>query len=170
VWYRFVTTFFILILIATGVYAGYSYRDSQQVEAQISAPELRIIEVPVETIEYVKVPVEVTREVVKEVYKPLSDFGSLKELEIFLANDKTDEKIVITLDDSGNTPLAGQCEDWAFTLIKSAERSGKRLHLAIIENEYSCHAVCLAVIGNDLYYIEPSDDVVWKSKYVLDPK
>ena len=111
-----------------------------------------------------------------EDYNKLSDFTSLEELQTFLAQDDTDTSLILVADSSGKINFNGSCEDYAFQLRDRAADIGKRLEAELLtRSEYvkyygdtgglsvnDMHMVNKAVIGNDVFLIEPQDDKVWK--------
>lgn len=116
----------------------------------------------------------------------LRNFETLEELKFWLSRDKTNE-----------LPGYEQkwCIERAEMLIKMGETSGYRLHLEILTKaEYDsfevykqavkipqvpylgtwpsleedmAHAICSALIGDYLYYIEPLTDDVWYFGYLV---
>ena len=142
------------------------------------------IEVPIETVRqvvrevpvYIEVPVETVKtvEVVKETgTEPcrLSDWESEAELLDFLDADDTDSTVILQADSGGMVNLQDQCEDFALQLRDRAMAQGKYLSvIALHPEEYlkwygekrkDYHAICMARIGNDLYYVEPATDRAW---------
>jgi len=113
-------------------------------------------------------------EVEKYVYLDLQDWRSVEELKAFLAEDNTDTVLKFT----GNVTFNSSCEERAFQLRKRAFDIGKRLEMEILTPaEYkkwygdtiasdSLHAICKAVIGNEVWYIEPADDRHWIGAYL----
>lgn len=108
---------------------------------------------------------QVTPVPVYEEVKPplLQDFTSLGELEQWLRSDNISKE-------------HSYCGPRALALIRKAELDGYRLHLDVITYwEYNskygdswpylypgdAHAVCSAVIGDEIYYIEPLTTTVW---------
>jgi hypothetical protein len=124
--------------------------------------------------EYVEVPVEriVEKVIIRE--KPavtLKDFESLDELDAFLAGFDVKKTII-----PGGL-LLGQCEDFALYMIQQAELKGYKLHLNVLygdglkewygyDNAALRHAVCLAIIGNCVYLIEPERAKYWLAFYL----
>ena len=112
----------------------------------------------------------------------LSDWESVEELNTFL-----DLSIIRLVFISGDS-FDGQCEDAAFALRDAAERQGKRLETEILTRaecyryqehldipyemiwalrQNDGHVICKAVIGNEIWFIEPSNDNYWLA-YFLD--
>ena len=125
---------------------------------------------------YVDKPVEKIVYQDKIKFQKLTDFASLEELQAFLAQDNTSEWLILTASSSGTVQFDGACEDYAFQLRDRASQIGKRLETELLtKSEYAkyygeygglgvndMHMVNKAVIGNDVYLIEPQDDRVWK--------
>jgi hypothetical protein len=136
--------------------------------------------VPVEKLVEVEKPVYVERkiEVPVEVPVMLKDWDSLEQLEEFLKNDDTDQKITLTADNTGNINFNGQCEDFALQLRDRAMAIGRYLSIqALHPKEYEkwygqtaqpnqYHAICMARIGNEFWYIEPQTDKHWLALYL----
>jgi len=113
-------------------------------------------------------------EVEKYIKVETKDWVSLEELEEFLDNDDTDEVLVFT----ANATFNSSCEERAFQLRKRAFDIGKRLETEdLTPAEYKkwygdtiasdrLHAICKAIIGNEVWYIEPADDRHWIGAYL----
>ncbi len=113
-------------------------------------------------------------EVVKVVQAQGKDWVSVGELEEFLANDDTDNVTVFV----GSVVLNSACEEKAFQLRERAFEIGKRLETEdLTPPEYKkwygetiasdrLHCINKAVIGNEVWYIEPSDDRIWIGAYL----
>lgn len=124
------------------------------------------------------ITVEVTREVT--VLEKLTDFSCIEELEAFLKEDDTNERLFLRADNTGVAKLTGVCEERAFQLRDRAIAEGKRLETEILSYvecvRYSYdmsnvdgndgHYINKAVIGNGVYYIEPSTDRIWLAYYL----
>ena len=103
----------------------------------------------------------------------LEDWESIEELASFLEKDDTDSHIVLVAGKDGVVRFNNQCEDRAIQLRDRAMQQGKYLALVPLHrNEYHkwygkwikpdhYHMICGAVIGEEFYYVEPSDDKVW---------
>jgi len=112
----------------------------------------------------------------------LNDWESVDELREFL-NTNVIRIILIS-----NEPTAGNCEDHAIALRDAAALRGKYLGTETLTraecykyNEYlaatremiwainqsSGHMLCNAIIGNELWFIEPANNKIWKA-YNLD--
>jgi len=115
---------------------------------------------------------------------PLEPWESIEELKAFLEQDDTDEVFDITAGEDGILNYRGinMCEHDALQLIDRAFAIGKTLHfLPLPRSEYlkwwtkwkspwkrtpranEYHAIVLAIIGNDVWYIEPDTDVHFKA-------
>ena len=130
---------------------------------------------PVQIVEVEK-PVYVEKEI--EVPAKIRDWDGLEQLEEFLKEDDTDRHIILTADRQGNINLNGQCEDYALQLRDRAVATGRYLSLEVLDsreymkwygqalkaNEY--HAICMARIGNEFWYIEPQTDKHWLALYL----
>lgn len=103
----------------------------------------------------------------------LEDFENVTELKAFLLEDNTDSMVYLKAGVNGVVKLNSQCEDRAFQLRDAAAEKGKRIETeALGRNEYwkwygkylgvnEFHMINKAFIGNEVYYIEPSNDKVW---------
>lgn len=108
----------------------------------------------------------------------LRDFTSEAQLRHFLEYDITDSCIYLTADKDGVIRFSGQCEDIALQLIENAEKQGWRLHFVPLHRteyrkwykkhlDYNVyHVIAGAVIGNEFWYIEPSNDKAWRALYL----
>ena len=118
-------------------------------------------------IEYRDIINYVDREVIKEVIveKPieLREFTSLEELKAWLVEDDTDEYVYLVAGEDGvlRTSDKYDCDDYALQLQRRAAKSGFLMSATIIEKQGKSHMINLAIIGNDIYYIEPQTDQVW---------
>jgi hypothetical protein len=133
----------------------------------------------------------VTQNVTVEVEVPivLSDWNSIEELKTFLANDTSDSHVYLTVD-NGVASFNGICEHRAFKLRDNALEIGKRLDTEILTKEecfkyQEClgfstqtlnelpdnngHYIVKAIVGNEIWFIEPSNDNVWLCYYVNFP-
>ena len=128
----------------------------------------------------VYIEVAKTIDIVREVKIPvtLKDWGSLEQLEEFLASDDTDERIILTADSQGKISFDDQCKDFALQLRDRAMARGMFLSIiALHPKEYEkwydkrlkterYHAISMARIGNELWYIEPTTDEHWLALYL----
>jgi len=118
-------------------------------------------------VEYRDIIHYVDREVVKEVIveKPieLCEFSSVAELRAWLAEDDTDGHVYLVAGEDGVCRQSDKydCDDYALQLQSRAAKSGFLMSVTIIEKQGRTHMINLACIGNDIYYIEPQEDLVW---------
>jgi len=111
------------------------------------------------------------RDIVKEVMieKPIEqrEFVSKEELENWLAEDDGETTIYFFITPDGTTGSSDKydCDDYALDLQQSALKDGFLMSATIIEKGDQLHMINLAVIGNDVYYIEPQTDEVWFYAY-----
>ncbi len=155
-----------------GVYVAQATPESRitaNTDANINAnisPNVKYRAVETHIAQYVEKPVTVVKyiERVTRVAVELRNFSDLEELKQWLievdANTTT-----IYFQSPGDTV---DCDDYAIALQQKALADGYLISLEIIEtSEYnrlfksnelppnSLHAINLAIIGNDIYYIEP---------------
>jgi len=145
------------------------------VEAEKPAPTdkaVKIIEVekPVYIMKEIEVPVEIP--------VVLKDWGSLESLEEFLINDDTGKNVILIADSEGKINFDGQCEEYALQLRDRAMVIGMYLSIAVLHpkeyekwygkqaNPNQYHAICMARIGNEFWYIEPQTDKHWLALYL----
>ena len=150
----------------------------EYLEAQKRVDELLVSpiikEVPVE-VEVERI-VEVER--VVEVPRIISDWDNPEELKAFLEADDTDSHYIFKAGGDGVIEFSNQCEDIAFQLWDRAYEIGKRLDVEILtKQEYHqyygkwlegnvVHAINKAVIGNEVWLIEPQTDRMWLVYYL----
>ena len=137
------------------------------------------VDKPVYIIEVEK-PITIEREVEVPVEVPvmLQDWDSVEELEEFLINDDTDKRVILTVDSKGELNFNGQCEDYALQLRDRAMAIGRHLSIvALHPKEYEkwygerltpsqYHAIAMARIGNEFWYIDPQTDEHWLALYL----
>ncbi len=126
----------------------------------------KIVEKPTVVDRVVKVPVQ------------LRDFSSLQELQNWLVLDDTDSHIYIKCNSDGGAYITGLCEDFALQLQERATSSGYKMSFQVLNEQgyYEhfgkhlssgrVHALNLAVIGNNVYFVEPQTDEVWLGAYL----
>ena len=145
------------------------------------AAEPEVIELPVE-IEVVKwkepekeviyleaAPITETVEVIVEVPMGLRNFENTEELEKWLEDNYVDHAVMLYM---GVKKF--DCDDYALRLIKDAKADGFQLWFQVLPPSYKrpdtgeritksneAHALCSAIIGNELYFIEPQTDEYW---------
>ena len=118
-------------------------------------------------VEYRDIIHYVDREVIKEVIveKPIEprEFTSLEGLEAWLAEDDTDECVYLWAGVDGVLRQSDKydCDDYALQLQRRAAKSGFLMSVTIIEKQSKPHMINMAIISNDIYYIEPQTDQVW---------
>lgn len=150
----------LLIALTALFYSGWFLRQ------ETITNKLRVIDAPA-------MPINVTR--VEKIEDPvylsgLTDWESVEDLQAFLEADNTDK---LNLPD-------GYCWKYAFQLRDRAADLGKNIEVELIDyEEYSkyskeiklemlyegWHAIDTAIIGTEIWYIEPQADVCW---HVLD--
>lgn len=137
-------------------WGSFSPREITVVETKyLSLPPV-IKEVPVRVVQTVEIPIEVPQivwhnsTVEVEVNKPLRPFASKQDFAIWMVcNRLPDAK-------------RGQCVDTALTLIAQAERDGFQLFMEVInDGEPEGHAVVSTVVGNEIYFGEPTNGYIW---------
>ena len=165
---------FIVGMVVTGV-AVTCFLAGGALNGRLMKPE--IIEVPVEVEvvkwkdpgrEFVYLEAEPVIEIV-EVPVELGDFESTEELENWLSENHIDEAVMLYA--SGKR---FDCDDYARRLIKDARADGFQLWLQVLLPDYrrpdtgervtesdEAHALCSAIIGDRLYFIEPQTDDYW---------
>lgn len=147
------------------------------------------VEVPVETIKEVmvsvvkevpvieikEVPVEVVKTITNEVevvkLQQLQNFSSLEELTKWV--NQYNAPVVIVADSDGTVRFNNRCGLVAQQMQAQAMKEGYLVNVEIIgSTEYQkwygeplpynvTHAVLSAIIGNEVYYIEPSTKKIW---------
>jgi hypothetical protein len=155
---------------------------TKDVSRYVETPVYIEVEKPVLVDRPVEVakPVYIERKVEVPVEVPvmLRDWDSLEQLEDFLRDDDTDQRIILSADSQGNINFNGQCEDFALQLRDRAMAIGRYLSIQTLDsqeyakwygqrlkpNEY--HAICMARIGNEFWYIEPQTDKHWLALYL----
>jgi hypothetical protein len=146
-----------------------SYAVPEPVYIEVEKPVTEVKTVAVDRRVYITKEVEIPR----DVPVALKDWDSTEELAEFLKNDDTDQHIFLRADDDGGVALDGQCEDLALQLRDRAMAIGRYLSVEVLNpKEYEkwygvavgpnvYHAICMARIGNEFWYIEPSTDKYW---------
>ena len=171
---------FLIFLICGSLYLGFWYGqdtfEPQVIERTAIKTETRI-EYQV-VIDEVRVPVEVPVEVIVEKPVLLADWESVEELALFLEEDRTDSHIYLKMGKDGEISLEGMCEDFAIQLRDRAMLKGKHLSIEIltrqeIREHYGIrtptgvlHAINVAIIGNEYWYVEPQTDEMWLAGYL----
>lgn len=140
------------------------------------------VESPVPTVNKIEVdrPIYIEKEieVPHEIPVMLKDWDTLEQLAEFLKNDDTDRRLILQADSNGTIALNGQCEDLALQLRDRAMAIGRYLSIQVLNpKEYEkwygltvrpdiYHAICMARIGNEFWYIEPANDKHWLALYL----
>ena len=108
----------------------------------------------------------------------LRDWDSVLELECFLALD--DEPLLLIVGTDGSVKLGGNCEDYSFQLRNRAMEWSRILDTEIITGyEFNrmyrrtagynvIHMLNKAVIGNEVWLVEPQTDEIWLYAYLDD--
>ena len=136
--------------------------------------------VDVERLVYMEVikEVEVIREVIVDRVIQLEDWESVKELEAFLARDDTDSHVIFIAGGDGIVRFNNQCEDIALQLRDRAMAEGKHLSVIALSPDehykwygerlasHRYHAICMARIGNEFWYVDPDSDKHWLALYL----
>jgi hypothetical protein len=186
-----VTVAIVFLLCSVGIIAlhtGLAHAETRVVThieySSYPVPQPFYIEVekPVPTVTTIEVdrPVYIEKEieVPHEVPVTLKDWDSPEQLAEFLKNDDTDQLLILQADNSGEISFNGQCEDLALQLRDRAMAVGRYLSVQIMDpKEYEkwygitvgpdvYHAICMARIGNEFWYIEPSNDKQWLALYL----
>jgi len=128
------------------------------------------VEVPVEVIK--EIPVEVVRKVPTN----LRYFKDTDELEKFLEESDADHHAYIKATKDGIIDLSlstYDCEDYAIALRNHAHAKGFHMSIQtvwhyrrpdsgeLVTRYYEGHALNSTIIGNEMYFIEPSTDDYW---------
>ena len=100
---------------------------------------------------YVEKPVKV--EVVREVPRQLKYFASLEGLKGWLEQDTTDSLIP--------SYPGFDCDDYAYKLQQRAVKDGYIISTELVWKDGQYHMLNSALIGKDIYFVEPQDDTVW---------
>ena len=94
----------------------------------------------------------------------LREFEDVERLEHWLEINHVNETKYYTISDGGW--VLGDCDDYAMHLVEEAREDGYDLHFQIDMIEDRGHAVCLAIIENEVWFIEPQTDKVWRIGYL----
>jgi hypothetical protein len=153
-------------------YSSYPVPQPLYVDVEKIVPTITTVEIDRPVI------IEKVKEVPRDVPVALKDWDSPAQLAEFLKNDDTDRCIILYMDDSGKAAFNGQCEDLALQLRDRAMAAGRHLSIEVLNpEEYkkwygqsvgsgNYHAICMARIGNEFWYIEPSNDKCWLAVYL----
>ena len=141
---------------------------TEYVDRYIEIPSVEVVETVVEKKIIKEVPFIEYIEIEKEVPVELKPFESEAELAAWLDTDRTNELPYIK--------DLFECENFALTLINHALKDGHHLSFQVLKNytrpdtsEFTKgpHAVNSAIIGNDIYFIDPQTDEFWVA-YILE--
>ena len=88
------------------------------------------------------------------------EFDNLRELENFLNQDETDKIIDQDWD----------CDDYARALQQRALEKGYLINIQLVGGgrlgRSNQHMICLCCIGNEMYFIEPTNDEIITMQYL----
>jgi hypothetical protein len=152
--------------------SSYTVWEPVYVEQQKSVPVVSSIEVNEPAY------IEKVIEVPGKAPVALKDWDSPEQLAEFLKNDDTNRYLILQADSSGGISFNGQCEDLALQLRDRAMAAGRFLSVQVLDpaeyykwygikvNSDVYHAICMARIGNEFWYIEPSNDKQWLALYL----
>ena len=111
--------------------------------------------------------------IAKHIPVHLQPFQSLQDLKNWLGISHVDHAVM--LKETGGKLQPYDCDDYALRLARDARRDKYELWVQIIIGEYKhpdtgkvlvkrgkAHALNMAVIGNECYFIEPQTDEVWR--------
>ena len=159
------------VVFSTGTVIGKVTSETQTLQTTVTAePQVKSRLVATHTVQYIDRPVTEVKyvEQVKRVPIKLRNFSDLKELKQWL-EDK--ENVTTVRFQSSNVTV--DCDDYALEMQRKALADGYIMSFEIIgHSEYnalfktelppsqSLHAINLAIIGNDAYYIEPQTSEV----------
>lgn len=141
-----------------------SYIEQRSFEPKV-VTEVWYVERPVKVYEVVEgvVEKEVEVEIVKEIPMEVREFESLEELTQFLEIDDTDSQIILypIRGSGGGISSKGICDYYALQLQGRALEAGYLMSTEIIRKHDEPHMINSAVIGNEVYFIEPQTDEAW---------
>ncbi|MFC1969784.1 hypothetical protein ACFLVV_01025 [Chloroflexota bacterium] len=81
--------------------------------------------------------------------RELRNFASIEELELFLAEDNTNEHEYISSE--------FDCDDFALTLQHNALEKG---YIMNCQTLFTAHVLNMVIIDNEIYYVEPMTDEI----------
>ena len=140
-------------LLALGYQVHYSAQKSYSEGWQTgySAYEPQLVYVEVQKMVEKEVPVEVIREIPVPIEHEVREFKDLKELRDFLRG----------IDVQGHKQPHWDCDDFAYHVWVEAHKAG---FLVSVETDYKkgqLHALNSTIIGNNVYYIESQNGMIW---------
>ena len=151
----------LVLAFFTGVDVGRDTVEPQTILLTETKIQYQTVEKP--TVQYVDKPVVEYIERIKKVPVELRNFNDLDELKQWL-----DNKMNVTTIRLRSSDNEVDCDDYAREMQNTALTDGYIVSFEVIErSEYntlfknklqpsqSLHAINLAIIGNDVYYIEP---------------
>ena len=108
----------------------------------------------------------------------LEQFPSKEALVEWLAQDDTDEHLIMIANEKGEINFEGACEDYALQLQERALTDGYKMSFLFVTKgsmwelfrtripRGQAHAMNLTVIGNYIYAIEPTNDKITHIGYL----
>jgi hypothetical protein len=136
----------------------------------------------IDRIRYIERDIGTAVTIYDPVYTSLEDWQSVEELRAFLDADDTESNVTIISQTGGQISFTGQCEDFALQLRARAAAIGKNLEIIAINsaelNKWKSyfgnkslsngdyHALNMAIIGNEIWYVEPQQDICWHAMYL----
>ncbi|MFH1382159.1 MAG: hypothetical protein ABIH70_04610 [Chloroflexota bacterium] len=173
----------LLALLAVGIKGVLFFVDAAASQAKpvpqttVIGPVVEARLVEMKTIQYVDRPVTVVEHVerVEKVTVSLRNFNDLDELRQWVAGLNVTTNTVYLQ----NPEITLDCDDFALTLQDRALDDGYRMSFQIIETDRyntlfqntkmppdTLHAINLAIIGNEAYYIEPQTGEIVLAAYL----
>ena len=83
--------------------------------------------------------------------------------------DDTNEYVYLFIGEDGVPRPTDRydCDDYAIQLQRRAAQSGYLISVTLVDDpQQGPHMINLAIIGNDIYYVEPQTDEVWFHSYL----
>jgi hypothetical protein len=172
----------LMVSMALNIGLAFEVRTSRTITVPEYIVTEKVVTVNVTTERIITNNVTVERVVTNNVTVEPKQFPSLEALKEFLALDNSDKVVYLIVNTSGVASLNGICEDRAFHLQEVAKKQGFVLETELLTkpecyqyNEYlkfsddtlanmpdkNSHMILKAIIGNAIYFIEPSNDSVW---------
>jgi hypothetical protein len=170
---------FVLVALAAGWLLGVTTQQPAVKAVTVEVPSPPIVQ---EKVRIEKVEVTTPVSIYDPVYTSLEDWQSVEELRAFLDADDTESNVTIISQTGGQISFTGQCEDFALQLRARAAAIGKNLEIIAINstelNKWKSyfgnkslsngdyHALNMAIIGNEIWYVEPQQDICWHAMYL----
>jgi len=126
------------------------------------------IEKVIEVEKIVEKPIEVVTEVEKVVEKPIEirEFGSLGELEEFVAEYlETKPSLGLVADSNGKIYFNSVCDFRALDFQEYALHHGFLMSIQINDKGKQLHMINSTPIGNEIYYIDIGLEEIWVGAY-----